>query len=318
MNYLGSYETFDDAYRLLIDYVHAEGFWCTPRGHACKELRPASFTIKDATRMTYTGNERKLNYRLVMLETLSYVSGVCNTNTTNMICTVNPNMVQFVNKNTNVFQGAYGPRLAHGLEKAYNALTEDPWTRQAVASVWNNEEDRVTVDLPCTLSFHFFAVPIMDGDDMIDKRLDMHVYMRSNDLNWGTPYDLAAFGEIQCMMARALGMKPGQYHHTAGSLHFYRDAMPTVDLTPAHNDRTKIAIKDELFVSNKTSNVASWSLVVYECRRLLEALFNAYYGTEYFRPTVPGETWEDKHRKLAYDNWSDPVVRLWRQANYKR
>jgi thymidylate synthase len=47
--------------------------------------------------------------------------------------------------------------------------------------------------------------------------------MRSNDLLWGTPYDVNGFCFIQEMLASWLGVELGNYIHQAGSMHLYEE-----------------------------------------------------------------------------------------------
>jgi thymidylate synthase len=68
-------------------------------------------------------------------------------------------------------------------------------------------------DIPCTLSLQFMWT---EGE-----RLGLRVSMRSNDVWLGLPYDLFQFTALQCAMADALGVEPGPYVHTVGSLHLY-------------------------------------------------------------------------------------------------
>src|SRR5260370_41880706 len=45
--------------------------------------------------------------------------------------------------------------------------------------------------------------------------------MRSNDAWLGLPYDVFTFTRIQAYVAAAVGVEPGRYTHTVGSLHLY-------------------------------------------------------------------------------------------------
>jgi thymidylate synthase len=47
--------------------------------------------------------------------------------------------------------------------------------------------------------------------------------MRSNDVFLGLPHDLFAFTMLQEIAARELGVEPGTYQHSVGSLHLYDD-----------------------------------------------------------------------------------------------
>jgi thymidylate synthase len=54
-----------------------------------------------------------------------------------------------------------------------------------------------------------------------EGKLDLYVYMRSNDINWGWGNDVPFFTLIQEMFATKLHVPMGEYHHHSGSLHIY-------------------------------------------------------------------------------------------------
>lgn len=54
-----------------------------------------------------------------------------------------------------------------------------------------------------------------------EGKLDLYIYMRSNDINWGWSNDVPFFTLVQEMFAIKLGLEMGEYHHHAGSLHIY-------------------------------------------------------------------------------------------------
>ena len=102
-------------------------------------------------------------------------------------------------------------------------LRHDPHSRRAVIHI-NEPADlhrAVTSgskDVPCTMSLQLL---------IRDRRLHMHVLMRSNDVVWGLPYDVFSFTCLQeafMLTLRDEGVEVddiGEYHHTAGSLHLY-------------------------------------------------------------------------------------------------
>jgi len=52
-------------------------------------------------------------------------------------------------------------------------------------------------------------------------KLNMLVFMRSNDAIFGAGYDLNIFFHIQAIMASKLGIEVGKYTHIADSFHIY-------------------------------------------------------------------------------------------------
>lgn len=103
------------------------------------------------------------------------------------------------------------------IEKVIEILEADPLSRRAKININTpNPNVKETHDEPCTMSIHF----------MIRKnKLDCTVVMRSNDIWFGLPYDVAFFTQLQKYIADRLGVGYGWYTHFAVSLHMYdRDA----------------------------------------------------------------------------------------------
>lgn len=99
------------------------------------------------------------------------------------------------------------------VEKVIELLEKDPNSRRAVINLNTPNKNVVeTKDEPCTIALQF----------MIRKgNLDCTAMMRSNDIWFGTPYDVAFFTELQKYIAQRLGLGYGYYTHFATSLHLY-------------------------------------------------------------------------------------------------
>jgi hypothetical protein len=126
-----------------------------------------------------------------------------------------------------VFHGAYATRAHGALTDLVELLARDPDTRQAVITVFDSTRDlnRAKRDIPCTIALHFARR---------GERLDLKVIMRSNDLWLGTPYDFTQFAVLQASVAQVLGLTPGKYVHSVGSLHLYeRDLARAKAVRPA-------------------------------------------------------------------------------------
>lgn len=143
---------------------------------------------------------------------------------------VNPKLDFALDRASGVFYGAYGPRLVRSMEEVCARLKADTWSRQCFASIWEpGLPPRDCLDTPCTMGLSFYAEPshpsfCMGRPDQ--PVLSMTAVMRSNDLNWGTPYDVAAFAAIQVAAAEVAGLPPGRYNHYASSLHVYAEGQP--------------------------------------------------------------------------------------------
>lgn len=127
-----------------------------------------------------------------------------------------------ISDNGKTCNSAYGylMQAKHGfdqVEKVIEILEADPLSRRAKINLnVPNPNVKETLDEPCTMSLHF----------MIRKnKLDCTVVMRSNDIWFGLPYDVAFFTTLQKYIARRLEVGYGWYTHFAVSLHMYdRDA----------------------------------------------------------------------------------------------
>ena len=143
---------------------------------------------------------------------------------------------------------AYGYLIQkkHGfnqIEKVIKILTDEPNSRRAKINInFPNEKVDTTKDEPCTMSLHFM---IRNG------KLDCTAVMRSNDIWFGFPYDVAFFTELQKYIARELNVGYGTYTHFAVSLHVYeRDLKKVSDVVDGSYSKTKIEFNRIRFYEN--------------------------------------------------------------------
>ena len=101
------------------------------------------------------------------------------------------------------------------LNKVIEKLKSNPNTRHAAISIYDGKEiDMYTKDTPCTYAVQF---------TIIDDKLNMSVYMRSNDLWFGFCNDQYQFSMLQQEVAKELDIKVGWYYHHAHNMHLYKD-----------------------------------------------------------------------------------------------
>ena len=88
-------------------------------------------------------------------------------------------------------------------------------TRQAAISIYDAKEHiKYDNDTPCTYAVQF---------TIVNKRLDMCVTMRSNDLWYGFCNDQYQFSKLQEMVSKQLNIETGVYYHFAHNMHLYND-----------------------------------------------------------------------------------------------
>jgi thymidylate synthase len=126
-------------------------------------------------------------------------------------------MIANFSDNGETFFGAYGPKILDQVRHVIDTLVNDPWSRQAVITIWR-ENPPSSKDIPCTISAQFF---IRDG------KLHCVDNMRSSDVWLGLPYDMFNFSMLSAYIALAIWNKTnrrihlGQLSMNLGSLHLY-------------------------------------------------------------------------------------------------
>ena len=201
--------TFAEVYDKLLFGLLEEGKEVSPRGMLTKELMQETFCIEDPnSSLIYIPGR---NFSLVHAIHESFLI-FCDDNHVKVAGYFNKNIAQF-SDDGKTLHGSYGHRIATKMQGVLDKLKEDHDTRQALLTIHRVDDSIVkTKDPPCTITLQF---------TIRDEKLNMHVYMRSNDIVWGTPYDVFVFTTIQKVFANTLGIPVGKYYHTATSLHMY-------------------------------------------------------------------------------------------------
>ena len=181
-------------------------------GNVVGECINAITVIKDPTRCIMRNKIRKMPLRYAMGEMLWYMSGK-NELKPIQIYTDNWNRMSDDNVHVNSNYG-YCIKHKYGFDQweyVRKLLSDAPETRQAVLHIkeLNNIPSK---DVNCTVALQFL---------LREGKLNLTVYMRSNDLWLGFPFDVFQFANMQILMAMELGVDLGTYTHIAGSLHLY-------------------------------------------------------------------------------------------------
>lgn len=199
----------------------------SPRGQATRERKSqTTLIIEDPTAWPLAAGRREFRHVIAACEGLSLVG---QTSVPEVVVEKVGAFRKFMRES--LFWGAYGPRVAGDVANLVDLLKGDPDSRQAVLTIFDSGRDlgrTDQLDLPCTVSIQF----------LWRERLEMRVQMRSNDVWLGLPYDLGQFAMLQAAVAQALGTRPGEYTHTAQSLHLYdRDLRKAADVRHAEPER---------------------------------------------------------------------------------
>jgi len=93
-------------------------------------------------------------------------------------------------------------------------IQKNPQSRRLIVSAWNvGQLDQMALP-PCHLLFQFYV----SGD-----RLSCQLYQRSADIFLGVPFNIASYALLTMMMAKQTGLQPGEFVHTFGDVHLYRN-----------------------------------------------------------------------------------------------
>ena len=100
-------------------------------------------------------------------------------------------------------------------------LKSDPDSRRIIVSAWNvGELDKMAL-APCHALFQFYVA---------EGRLSCQLYQRSADLFLGVPFNIASYALLTLMVAQVCGLRPGDFVHTFGDVHIYKNHFEQVEL----------------------------------------------------------------------------------------
>jgi thymidylate synthase len=103
--------------------------------------------------------------------------------------------------------------------------------RRLIVSVWNPEQIEQMALPPCHLLFQFHDVPVGTSGKNSSagkNRLDCTFYMRSADLPLGVPFNIASYGILTAIIAKATNRVPGELVLMMGDVHIYENQVPAV------------------------------------------------------------------------------------------
>lgn len=180
-----------------------------------KALFNVGFYISDPKSNKIKSGFRKWNKEYADAEWLWYLSGDRNIGKLgHLYGSIPPIWVKMADENAEV-NSNYGWQWKRNdqLNKVIQKLKDNNNTRHATISIYDGKEiDSYKFDTPCTYAVQF---------TIIDNKLNMSVYMRSNDLWYGFCNDQYQFSMLQQLVAKELSMDVGWYYHHAHNLHLY-------------------------------------------------------------------------------------------------
>ncbi len=107
------------------------------------------------------------------------------------------------------------------ISQAVDDIKNNPDSRRIIVSAWNvGDLDNMNLP-PCHAFFQFYVA---------DGRLSLQLYQRSADTFLGVPFNIASYALLLMMMAQVTGLRAGDFVHTLGDTHIYRNHFDQVRL----------------------------------------------------------------------------------------
>lgn len=194
----------------LVEHVLAYGKIAAPRGMNTLEIEDATIYIDNIYPSLPLGVGRGTVAGIGAVEACQLMSGLTRPK---LVVAIGPQFIHYTEE-SGFFHGSYGTRTRGQYDVVIERLKNDKDSRQGVVTLWDPKLDCLPgkKDYPCTV-MHQFRIR--------EDKLNMSVYMRSNDVWLGSAYDFFQFTRVQIAMASVLGIEPGTYAHHVGSLHIY-------------------------------------------------------------------------------------------------
>ncbi len=155
------------------------------------------------------------------------------------------------------------------IAEAQEMIKKSPDSRRIIVCAWNVGDlatlikGKKTAPPPCHLLFQFYVA---------DGKLSCQLYQRSCDVFLGVPFNIASYSLLTMMMAQACGLKPGEFVHTYGDVHIYKNHFEQVKLQLSREPYPLPTMKINPEVKNIFDfKYEDFTLENYQCHPKIEA-----------------------------------------------
>ncbi len=105
-------------------------------------------------------------------------------------------------------------RTIDQIEQVIQQIKTNPDSRRLIVSAWNPEDVPTMALPPCHSLFQFY---VSNGE------LSCQLYQRSADVFLGVPFNIASYALLTHLIAKETGLKVGDFVHTIGDAHLYKN-----------------------------------------------------------------------------------------------
>ncbi|MDR2121728.1 MAG: thymidylate synthase [Flavobacteriaceae bacterium] len=113
-------------------------------------------------------------------------------------------------------------------------IKNNPDSRRILVSAWNVADIPHMALAPCHALFQFYVA---------DGKLSLQLYQRSADVFLGVPFNIASYALLLQMTAQVCDLEAGEFIHTFGDVHIYKNHLEQVKLQLTREPRTLPALK---------------------------------------------------------------------------
>ena len=117
--------------------------------------------------------------------------------------------------------GTYEADGVDQIERLLRDIARTPNSRRLIVTGWNPKEAEQVALPPCHTLFQFY---VQDGE------LSCQLYQRSADVFLGVPFNIASYALLTMMIAHVTGLRPGDFVHTFGDAHLYKNHLEQAKL----------------------------------------------------------------------------------------
>ena len=107
-----------------------------------------------------------------------------------------------------------GGQVIDQVSALIHQIKTNPDSRRLIISAWNVADLPEMKLMPCHCLFQFY---VSNG------RLSCQLYQRSADTFLGVPFNIASYALLTLMIAQVCGLEPGEFVHSFGDAHLYRN-----------------------------------------------------------------------------------------------
>ena len=100
-----------------------------------------------------------------------------------------------------------------------SGLKDNPDSRRHLVTAWNPSVLKEMALPPCNCLFQFYVA---------EGKLSCQLYQRSADIFLGVPFNIASYALLTLMLAQVTNYSPGEFIHTMGDAHIYKNHLTQV------------------------------------------------------------------------------------------